>query len=133
MKVAMPVFGTRVSPHFDYAPCINVFTLDNGRKVQERSEIVTTNWPPIKRVEHISGLGVGVVICGGISWFSERMLISRGIKVYSWVTGEAEHAINTFFRGELESRSMVGPKGCCGRWQFMGGRGPRRSGPPRTR
>ncbi len=31
MKVAIPIFGPRVSPRFDFAPALLIFTLQDGK------------------------------------------------------------------------------------------------------
>ena len=101
MKVAIPVFGPRVSPRFDFAPGILVFTLEDG-KVLEREEISLRPWNPWQRVEKLKELQVQTLICGGIDGISERILLQHRIQVIPWIAGEAEAALEAFLEGKLE-------------------------------
>lgn len=121
MKVAIPLFTTRVAPRFDIAADFLLVKVDDGR-IAKRRVVAAGSWEPIDRVRRLVEMGVDTVVCGGIDRFSDRQLESRGIRVFSWITGEAEDALVCLVRGELESRSMMGPGGrCCGRWRFRKG------------
>jgi len=121
MRIAIPLFGTRVSPRFDCATELLVIDEEGGRVVQrERAEI--GHFRPFERVGRLAALGVGVLICGGVSGFVVHQLMATGIHVYAWVTGEAEHALSCYLSGRLESGVMTGPGGPCGRWR-LGRRG----------
>jgi predicted Fe-Mo cluster-binding NifX family protein len=133
MKIAIPLFGTRVSPRIEFAPEFLLVEPDAGEgHVRER--IPVAHWSPAERAARLAGLGVGVVICGGISRFLAEQLASQGIQVYSWVSGEVDHALQCFLTGQLESGVMAGPGGACGRWQIRcGGRRGRGAGGGRGR
>lgn len=112
MKVAIPIFGPRVSPRFDFAPALLIFTLQNGRVI-ERAEISLSTWNLWQRLEKIKEWQVHTLICGGIDGYSERMLRSQKIEVIPWVAGEAEKALQTFLKGKLQPGMVVYPG--CGR------------------
>ena len=114
MKIAIPLFDERVSPRFDCARSFLLAVAENGRAI-EREEIPAAVWSPLERVEVLKELGVDTLICGGIDEVSSRRLILRHVKIYSWVTGLAEEALQSLLKGELKPRAMVGPGGrCCG-------------------
>ena len=102
MKIAIPMFNSRVSPRFDFASRMLIATIDN-REVVERSEHSLKNLNPIRRGALLSELGVNVLICGGISDFSMRLLMGNGIEVIPMVAGEVEDVINLFINGNLNA------------------------------
>lgn len=123
MKVAISLFGERVSPRFDYAEKFLIVDIA-GDKITHR-EIVPSGEPfPLTRVSMLCNLGVGTLICGGIDRFSARQFEYHGITIYAWITGEAEDALQGFLKGELQPGSMMGLGGRCkGRWRFKYGKG----------
>ena len=118
MKIAIPLFNKRISPRFDCAQGFLLASTENGR-VLKREVFSAPLWSPPERVKKLREMGVDTVICGGIDEVSSRHLILHGIKVYSWETGLAENALQSYLKGELESGTMVGPGGRCrGIWRF---------------
>ena len=121
MKLALPVFGTRVSPRFDCAP--EILVLEETEKGGGReTRFKTDTWSERERIEKLLDLGVETVICGGLDVVSARELQENAIKVYPWVTGDVKDVITCFQRGKLGDGVMVGRGGrCCGRWRFRRG------------
>ncbi|MCK4547184.1 MAG: hypothetical protein KAW17_07060 [Candidatus Eisenbacteria sp.] len=123
MVIAIPIFGSRVSPRFDHAQELLLIKEAEGRVVESK-RVIFGDSGPLERVARLAALHTNVVICGGISGFLARQLAFRGVRVYSWVTGEAEDALGCFLTGQLETGLMAGPRGPCGRWRLgRGGRG----------
>ncbi len=118
MKVAIPIFGPRVSPRFDFAPALLIFTLQNGRVI-ERAEIPWHAWNLWQRLEKMKEWQVRTLICGGIDGNSERMLRNQQIEVIPWVAGEAEKALETFLKGRLQPGMVIYP-GCGRRHRHWG-------------
>ena len=108
MKVAIPIFGGRVSPRFDFAPSLLLFTLENG-KVVAREEVALVPWNPWQRVEKLKELDVNALICGGIDGYSSRLLAYNRIQVIGWVAGEAEEAMRCYLRGDLRPGAALRP------------------------
>lgn len=120
MKIAIPIFGTRVSPRFDYAREFLLSKAANGMVI-EREELSSDGLTALARVRMILELGVDILICGGIDRISSQQLSFSDIRIYSWVTGESEDALNCFLRGELEPGIMLDSNGRRrGRWRFKG-------------
>lgn len=65
MKIAIPIFGPRVSPRFDCAPGLLLFTLERG-KVVDREELPLIPWDPWLRMEKLKEMNIQALICGGI-------------------------------------------------------------------
>lgn len=100
MKVAIPMFNNRVSPRFDFAPKVLIAKVDNG-KVVERVQHSLINLNTIRRGTLLREQGVNVVICGGISNFSVRLLLGNGIDVVPMVAGEIEELLEQVINGNL--------------------------------
>ena len=113
MKIAIPIFGNRISPRFDFSPEMWIIEVERGEVVrQEKLPTANLNLP--QRLEQITSNGVDKVICGGIDGFCQNQLGSRGIDVVQDVIGDAEIVFDLFMRGRLR------PGFCCER---RGGRG----------
>ena len=119
MTIAIPLFGSRVSPRFDHAPDMLLITAD-GEKITARERFSMGGQNPLTRVNWVCQRGVDVVICGGISRFTLRYLTRRGMRVFPWVTGDIEKVIKLLLSGQLRSRLAVGPGGRCRRWRRRG-------------
>lgn len=119
MKVAIPIFGPRVSPRFDCAPSLLLLTLENG-EVIDRREISLTPLGLGQRVERLRELNIETLICGGIDGQSAQVLKAHQIQVTAWVAGEAEEAMKYYLRGALKSGSNLCPKS--GRNRYRHGR-----------
>lgn len=102
MKVAIPMFNSRVSPRFDFAAKMLIATIESGT-VSERQEYALTNLHPIRRSSLLCELGVTVLICGGISSFCHRLIINNRIRVIPMIQGEIEDVLNHFMNGRLIS------------------------------
>lgn len=111
-KVAIPTFGTRVSPRFDCARAVLVVAIDDD-KPSERQDFVASNWAPHERINKLLELGVDTIICGAIDCWSAESLRSAGVTIYDWVTGEIEDALAALLRGDLDSKKTMEASG---RW-----------------
>ena len=106
MKIAIPMFGNRISPRFDFSPEMWIIDVEGGKVVrQEKLPTAHLNLP--QRLEQITSNGVNQLICGGIDGFCQNQLGSRGIDVVQDVIGEAEIVFDLFMRGRLR------PGLCC--------------------
>lgn len=118
MKIAIPLFGTRIAPRFDCFCGFLVVTARNGEVISQE-ELPAGPWTRLEKIRKLTELGVDTLVCGGIDRASERHLSHSGVMIYSWITGEAEDALICLLRGELESNIMMGPGGHRrGRWRF---------------
>jgi predicted Fe-Mo cluster-binding NifX family protein len=122
MRVAIPTFGTRVSPRFDCARAILVVAVDDG-KPTEREELAASGWAPHERINRLLELGVDTVVCGGIDCWSAESLQSAGVTVYGWVSGEIDDALAALLRGDLHSEAMMEAGGRRSCRRFRGNNG----------
>ena len=118
MKVAIPVFHTKISPRFDSTQGFILLQIEK-RDVVKREELPTKNWPSSAKIKQLVDLQVDTLICGGIDLETMQQLNFNGIKIYSWITGEIEDAVTRFLNQGLESGIILGPRGQRkGRWRF---------------
>jgi predicted Fe-Mo cluster-binding NifX family protein len=124
MKIAMPVFGNRISPRFDFSPEMWVIEVEEG-KVVGQEKISTSNLNLPQRLEQITSNAVDKVICGGIDGLSRNQLGSRGIDVVQDVIGDADIVFNLFMKGRLRPGCCCerrGRRGFCAWGRDSGGR-----------
>jgi predicted Fe-Mo cluster-binding NifX family protein len=119
MKIAIPVFGNRVSPRFDCANTMLLVTI-RRKEIIEKKEFEIAQLNIFERVKQLANLGITKVICGGIDIFSLRLLNSHGINVIPFISGEIENVIKLFINGQLVSHFCV--RRVCKRFRFRGGR-----------
>jgi len=104
MKIAIALFGSKVSPRFDLSPEFWMVTTEN-RKVVHQERISTGRLDIPQRMEQLVLSGVKKVICGGIHDFSLNELQNRGVDVFHNVIGEAAIALTLCLNGELQPGS----------------------------
>lgn len=114
MRIAIPTFGTRVSPRFDCAEEIAVMTVEAGR-LSERRELATWDWSADERVRRLLDLDVDTVLCGGIDRSTTCRLQSEGVTVYGWIAGEVEDALAALLDGALTGDAEATGGRCRGR------------------
>jgi predicted Fe-Mo cluster-binding NifX family protein len=108
-KVAIPLFGTRISPHFTYADMALLVDIENG-EVAQSHEIALGQADELQRIQYLKSLDIDTLICGGISNIAERMLAEQAVNVISWVTGEAQDALEQFLCKQLAPGTWLCPK-----------------------
>jgi predicted Fe-Mo cluster-binding NifX family protein len=106
MRLAIPIFGARVSPRFDHSPRMLLLSVEEG-KVITREEIPLNPLALWQRFEKLKELKVDVVICGGIDEGSKCWLIDHQIQVIPLVVGEASRAVMDFLAGRLKAIAGV--------------------------
>ena len=122
MKLAIPVFHTKISPRFDQAQ--GFVLLETGHsEVLAREELATKGWSEMDKIRQLVDLGIETLICGGIDRASLQYLSFNGIHVFSWVTGEVDDAVTCFLGNRMKPGIILGEQGrMMGRWQFCKGR-----------
>ena len=122
MKIAIPMFQTKISPRFDQTQRFVLLEIENDNIIA-RETLTTQGWPVLDKMKHLVDLGVNTLICGGIDRASLQYLGFKGIKIYSWVTGEVEDAVSCFLSHRMRPGIILGKHGTMiGRWQFCNGK-----------
>ncbi len=100
MKVAIPIFRTRVSPRFDYATRLLVFEIQKD-VIVSREEISLEHLPWRYRIVFLVSQNVDVVLCGGIRRCDYFLLINAGIEVCAELVGETDDVLNDHLKGKI--------------------------------
>ena len=117
MKIAIPLFSSRVSPRFGCETEILIVDIANHQEIN-RQKFSTVGLGIPQRIALLSSLAIDILICGGIDIFCLRSLLGRGLQIIPGVIGEADEALNCFLSGKLrEGQSFPGGR------RFRGGRG----------
>lgn len=101
-KVAIPVFGNRVSSRLDCSESVLFVSIEDGMIVRRQE----TRWTHVNQLTKIRLLvqeGVEVLICGGLTETCANMLDETAIKVVPWVRGEIEDVLFQFMQGTLRA------------------------------
>ena len=109
MKVAIPLFSTRVAPRLDFAPEVLVAEVDAGKVVGRRT-ICTVGMNPQQTVALLAQQGVTAIICCGITGFWQDIVAARGIRLIPGVVGEVEDVLTALAEGKLQP-GTAGPMG----------------------
>jgi predicted Fe-Mo cluster-binding NifX family protein len=107
-KVAIPIFQNRVSPVLD--SCAHMLIVDiHGCTVIQRENVFLGDISLMERCRIIKNLGVGVVICGGVSETFAKMLKSFKPRLIHGISGDVEQVIAAFLKGNLDNPQFYMP------------------------
>jgi predicted Fe-Mo cluster-binding NifX family protein len=110
MKMAIPVYGEYVSNVFDFARQLLLVDIENGSETN-RYEVALENKLLSQRALQLKKLGVEVLVCGAISQELATMVLSSGIEVLPFVTGNVEDVLGAYRAGQLTGPEFSMP-GC---------------------
>ncbi len=100
MRIAIPHSGTRIPPRFYYTKQFLVVTAENGTVI-DRQQLPVEGLTSDTKIRKLIEQGIDTLICNDIDRTSSQQLSDNGIRIYSWVTGEAEDALRCFIQGRL--------------------------------
>jgi predicted Fe-Mo cluster-binding NifX family protein len=92
MKIAVPLFGSRVSPHFGASRQVLLVVTQAGRVVHKEVMDAGTN-DPAQLARRLASSGVDRLICGGIQRLHKQWLVDNGVQVMENQKGEAEKLV----------------------------------------
>lgn len=92
MKIAVPLFGKRVSPHFGASSKILLVDTVGERAVQRAIWDVAERGS-LEIARRLAASGVDAVICGGIEREHRQWLASRGVHVVDNQKGDVEDVL----------------------------------------
>jgi predicted Fe-Mo cluster-binding NifX family protein len=107
MKVAIMLYGTRVSPRFGYSQGVMIVEV-SGHQESRKKTLETDDYYPEQIPVVLSKEGVEVVIAGGMNRHFQDLFRSQGIQVIWGIIGEANDALAAFRDGQL-----IPGMGCC--------------------
>lgn len=107
-RVAIPVFGSRVSPVLDSCQRIVVVDFENGREIR-RQELSLEKMSVHERIEVMVRWGIRKIICAGVSDVMCRFLAGKNIALVSGIAGEIEKIINAYICNRLDDACFIMP------------------------
>ncbi len=110
MKIAITIWGNRVSPVFDAAATLLVVQIENRMVVKKSYESFDPE-TPFDLIKLLKKMQVPVLICGAISTKPADLIVNNDIKLISFVTGNALKLIENFARKQTIEKSNMMP-GC---------------------
>ena len=116
MKIAITVWGNRISPVFDSAQALLVAEIRQTEVVNRQIELFKAGVFS-RFIELLTELEVQVLICGALSDEPAAMLAANEIEVIPFITGRAEVVLSLYVKGmDLADFTMPGcPRNrCCG-------------------
>jgi predicted Fe-Mo cluster-binding NifX family protein len=115
MRIAVPVWQGRISPVFDVAGQLLLVELADGREVARDERLVEESTAD-ERAKKLAELGVGTLICAGISQSLEAMLADCGIRVIARICGGVEEVLGAFVARRLGEERFCHARLAKGRW-----------------
>ena len=110
MKVAIMLYGTRVSPRFGYSQGVMVVEVSGHQEIR-RKTLETADYYPEQIPVVLGKEGVEVVISGGMNKHFQNLFRSQGIQVMWGIIGEANDALTAFKAGQLAPGMGSCPEG----------------------
>jgi len=120
MKIAIPVWGNKVSPVFDAASSLLVVNFENRREVSRLAYHIGAE-DLLSKCHRIESLAPDVIICGAISHFFLNMLKAADIDVIEDVSGRIDEILEAYLKGEIFNSRFLMP-GCQKRGYICSGR-----------
>lgn len=100
MRIAIPRMGEVVAPCFEYCATMAIFTVADGRIV-DQVDFPLKSRDPFDRVRLLRDREVDALICGGMQDIYEDLLRAGGLQVVSWVSGPVEDLLALYVQGRL--------------------------------
>ena len=100
----MPRFGELIAPCFGHAGTITLFTVKEGKVVDEVDFCLESS-EALDRFRLMRDQGVETLICGGLEQCLADLLEASDVRVISWVSGRVADLLGRFIRGELVTGS----------------------------
>jgi wyosine [tRNA(Phe)-imidazoG37] synthetase (radical SAM superfamily) len=101
MKVALPIWGHRLSPVLDFAHRLLVVEIKNGAVTQRWYRLMNPQLSSFSQAAVLSDLGIGVLICGSISLDLANMIRTSGTRIVPFITGEVEEILQAYLNNTL--------------------------------
>lgn len=126
-KVAVTVWGERVSPVFDSARTLLIAEIHQGTLVG-MMRVAFDPQRPLELLQLLRTQQVRCVICGAVSEGPAAMLEGAGVRLIPFITGEVERVLAHYVRGRAFGMEFCMPgcgRGrCCRTGRQQGGRPP---------
>jgi len=100
VRVAIPIFRSRVSPVFDSCTRIMLVDIEHNQEIK-RSEIYLDELSLSERLAILQKSKVKTIICSGISDMLQNMLQSVKINLITGIAGEVDQVVAAYLSERL--------------------------------
>jgi predicted Fe-Mo cluster-binding NifX family protein len=108
MRLAVPVWGNRISPVLDSATRLLILEVKEGGELS-RSEIDLDEKAPSRRCQRMLSLGVDALICGAVTRSLSDMIRASGIFLIPGVSGPPDEVLHACMEGKLNRSEFLMP------------------------
>ena len=119
MKLAIMLYGKRISPRFGYSQGVLIVEV-NGQEEVRRRTIGLEGYYPEQIPELLRKAGVEVVISGGMNHYFQNLFKALGIRVIWGIIGDAEETLQAFKADQLAPGMGSCPRSGRKRIRFRG-------------
>ena len=94
MKIALTVWGNRISPVFDSAQTLLIAKVKNNmiiKKSYKPIDLKCAYFP-----DNLNKMNISVLICGAISEVPTNTIVFSGIKLIPFITGNASQVLDLY-------------------------------------
>lgn len=113
MKVAITVWGNRISPVFDSAQTVLLAELLDKQVVHKRLEFIPL-LAPESLARKVAALNPDALICGAISEQPARIIEHAGIRLLPFISGKADRVLHAYAQTfEIDNYRMPGCRSRC--------------------
>ncbi len=109
MRVAVSVWGERVSPVLDTASRLRIADVEEQGRCEASFDVWLEEREFCRRCSRICGMRIDVMICGAVSRAMSTMLEASGIKVISGISGNYDEVFDAYSKGSLFSPRFMMP------------------------
>ncbi len=109
MRIAVPVTGSVMSPHFGHCERFALFDVDeDGKTVGERREVTPPPHEPGTFPRWLHDQGATIIIAGGMGSRAQSLFSQNNIRVVAGATGgEPDALVRSFLEGRLETGANI--------------------------
>ncbi|PIE69503.1 MAG: hypothetical protein CSA21_02425 [Deltaproteobacteria bacterium] len=125
MRLCLACHETRLAVLFDNASALHIYEVE-GEVLSPAGHLALPGGDIATKVASLAANRVHVLLCGGISGCTLRMITSAGVEVFPWICGEIDTVLTAWQQQTLQEITMPGCKGQCRRQGC--GKGPGRLG-----
>lgn len=95
LKIAVTIWGNRISPVFDASANLLVADIENNIVMNKTFKAISPDTPETL-VSLLRHMGVTVLICGAISEKASGTIVENKIKLISFITGNTDRFLESF-------------------------------------
>ena len=130
MRLAIPLYESRVAPRFCFAPTAWLVEVMDGEIATEES-LALGKHDFKQRLERLAARGIDTILCGGFNREFIPYATQLGIRVVWGLYGDGQQMLAAFLQGDASSFSFAGSP--YGEGRRARGRTRRRGKRPHTR